>query len=34
MSLTIQLIEDRRRVILANLEARIKTSAEREFLAR
>jgi len=31
---TLQLMEERRRVILANIESRIKTSAEREFLAR
>lgn len=31
---TAQLMEERRRVILANLESRIKTSAEREFYAR
>jgi hypothetical protein len=34
ISRTQQLMEQRRRVILANLESRIKTSAEREFFAR
>jgi len=34
MNTTVQLMEQRRRVILANLESRIKTSAEREFYAR
>ena len=34
ISRTQELVEQRRRVILANLEARIKTSAEREFYAR
>ena len=31
---TEQLMQQRRQVVLANLEARIKTSAERELLAR
>jgi hypothetical protein len=34
LSKTESLIENRRRVILANLESRIKTSAEREFYAK
>lgn len=34
MAKTERLMEERRRVILANLESRIKTSSEREFVAR
>lgn len=34
MAETERLLEERRRIIMSNLEARIKTSAEREFVAR